>query len=227
MRTISGGANGPETSPPMTAAASARESPWPASAFSINNCGALIMRFEWESQCCSFSNPRIVPEPRKLSRRQKDWRSIRDDKRVLIMSRKTAVGCLHGPPVACILRARGAHRDNGFHGHHQTGSKTSVGNAIIVVRHGWSFVNRASDAVAAEFANHAKTAGTNFLLDGAPDFINAVIGQCKLHGLLKRAFGASREPPGIVRNRLNRDSYCGIRHVAVFFEGYVELYQIT
>src|SRR5258705_3183424 len=177
--------------------------------------------------CFSFSNPRVFPEPRKLSCRQKDWRSIRDDKRVLIVSRKTAVGRLHGPPVACILRARGAHRYNGFDGQHQTGSKTSVGNAIIVVRHGWSFVNRASDAVAAEFANHAKTAGTNFLLDGAPDFIKAVIGPCKLDCLLKRAFGASREPPGILRDRLNRDSYRGIRHVAIFFEGHIELYQVT
>src|SRR6266436_1521138 len=227
MRTISGVATRPESISSMNASASARESPRPASAFSINNCGALIMRFEWESQCCSFSNPRVVPEPRKLSRRQKDWRSIRDDKRVLIVSRKTAVGRLHAPPVACILRARGAHCDNGFDGHHQTGSKTSVGNAIIVVRQRWSFVNRASDAVAAEFANHAKTAGTNFLLDGAPDFINAVIGPCKLDCLLKRAFGASREPPGILRDRLNRDSYRGIRHIAVFFEGHIELYQIT
>jgi len=40
----------------------------------------------------------------------------------------------------------------GSSGQHHTGTKTSVGNAIIVVRTGWSFVNRASDAVAAEFA---------------------------------------------------------------------------
>src|SRR5260370_42386540 len=85
----------------------------------------------------------------------------------------------------------------------------------------------AADAVAAEFANYAKSAGANFLLDGAPDLIDAVIGPGDLQGFLKRALGASRKPPRSLRDGLDRNGDRGIGHVAVFFEGHIELHEIT
>src|ERR1700731_3188751 len=90
-------------------------------------------------------------------------------------------------------------------------------------------MNRAADAVAAKFAHHTESAPPHFALNGAADFCCMLSSPRCAQPLAKGTFCAVHELsrfPGKVVWR-NFDAYGGVRVIAVFLGGQVELDEVT
>ena len=101
------------------------------------------------------------------------------------------------------------------------------GAGIGVIGDARLFVNGATDAVAAEFADDVEAAAAHFAFDGAADVFGAVAGTGCGESLTEGAFGAVGELAGFFLHRRYLDSDGRVGVIAVFHGSEVELDKVA
>jgi len=105
-----------------------------------------------------------------LRRRQQHRGAFPDHERMLVMRRGPVIRRDHRPFIRCDERPSRSRRDNRFDGYHQAFRENLIRLRIGLVWHSRFFMDGASNAVAAQIANHGKSAAPHFTLDGSTDF---------------------------------------------------------
>jgi len=116
---------------------------------------------------------------------------LRNEDSVFVMCSEASISSANCPPVRlqCGLPVSG--RNDRLDCNHQAFRQTRSKPTFIVIRNAWGFMNRSSNTVTAELANHSKSGVPGLSLDDAANFADAVSSARFYHGSIERALGAA------------------------------------